>query len=88
MNTIPGPEVGSNSELRLTLLGVGAMNSPRYAPAGLLVEYGDCRIMLDGGGAAEPKERIDAWLVNDERSEALPGRRSSCNFPAGPLAST
>jgi len=23
---------------RFTLLGVGAMNSPRYAPAGLLVE--------------------------------------------------
>jgi hypothetical protein len=33
------------------------------------VEYGDCRVMLDGGSPAEPKERIDAWLVSDERSE-------------------
>jgi hypothetical protein len=45
------------------------MKSPRYAPAGLLVEYGDCRVMLDGGGSAEPKERLDAWLVSDEHSE-------------------
>jgi hypothetical protein len=69
MNTFPRPEVGSNSVLRLKLLGVGAMNSPRYATAGLLVEYDDCRVMLDGGGSAEPKEHIDAWLVSDERSE-------------------
>ncbi len=26
--------------LLLTLLGVGAMNSPRFAPAGLLLRYG------------------------------------------------
>src|SRR6266536_2738275 len=30
---------GSLSSLRLTLLGVGAMNSPRYRPAGLLVSW-------------------------------------------------
>jgi hypothetical protein len=45
------------------------MNSLRYAPAGLLVAYANCRVMLDGGGSAEPQERIDAWLVSDERSE-------------------
>ena len=55
--------------MQLTLLGVGAMNSPRYAPAGLLVEHDDTRIMLDGGGAAAPSDPIDAWLVSDERSE-------------------
>jgi hypothetical protein len=57
--------------LRLTLLGVGAMNSPRYAPAGLLVEYQAHRVMLDGGGAADPGGRLDAWLVTDERSELI-----------------
>ena len=35
--------------LRLTLVGVGAINSPRYARAGLLVEYGTARLMIDGG---------------------------------------
>lgn len=34
--------------LRLTLVGVGAMNSPRYAPAGLFVEYGKARVVIDG----------------------------------------
>jgi hypothetical protein len=56
---------------RLTLLGVGAMNSPRYAPAGLLVAFGRHRVMLDGGPGAEPAGRIDAWLVTDARSELV-----------------
>ena len=55
--------------MRLTLLGVGAMNSPRYAPAGLLVEHRRLRVMLDGGPGAEPDGEIDAWLVTDERGE-------------------
>ena len=56
--------------LRLTLLGVGAMNSPRrYPPAGLLVRYQRCQVMLDGGPGAEPAGRLAAWLVSDERSE-------------------
>jgi hypothetical protein len=33
----------------MTLLGIGAMASPRYRPAGLLVEYAAARVMLDGG---------------------------------------
>lgn len=55
----------------MTLLGVGAMNSPRYAPAGLLLAYERVRIAFDGGDGAEPdpSERLDAWLVTDERSE-------------------
>jgi hypothetical protein len=57
--------------LCLTLLGVGAMNSPRYAPAGLLVEYGSYRVMMDGGGTAVPTEQIAAWLVTDERGELI-----------------
>jgi putative transposase len=57
--------------VRLTLLGVGAMNSPRYAPAGLLVEYRKHRVMLDGGPSAEPRGRLDAWLVTDEQSELM-----------------
>jgi hypothetical protein len=42
----------------LTLLGVGAMNSPRYAPAGLLVVLGPHRVMLDGGSGAVP---VGTW---------------------------
>jgi hypothetical protein len=55
----------------MTLLGVGAMNSPRYGPAGLLVEYRTHRVMLDGGGAADPAGPLDAWLVTDDRSELI-----------------
>jgi Beta-lactamase superfamily domain len=57
--------------VRLTLLGVGAMNSPRYAPAGLLVEHGRARVAIDGGPGAAPGGRLDAWLVTDERAELI-----------------
>lgn len=57
------------TELRLWLLGVGAMRSPRYAPAGLLLSYGHSRVAFDGGPGAEPGRVIDAWLVSDDRSE-------------------
>lgn len=56
---------------RLTLLGVGAMNSTRFAPAGLLVERERSRVMLDGGPGAEPAGRIDAWLVTDSKAELI-----------------
>lgn len=56
---------------RLTLLGVGAMNSPRFAPAGLLVEHEGSRIMLDGGRGAEPDGPVGAWLVTDGRAELI-----------------
>jgi hypothetical protein len=55
--------------LRLTLLGVGAMNSPRFAPAGLLLGYGEHRVAFDRGPGADPPQRLDAWLVTDERAE-------------------
>jgi hypothetical protein len=57
--------------VRLTLLGVGAMNSPRFAPAGLLVETGGLRVMIDGGPGAEPKGNVIAWFVTDEHSELI-----------------
>jgi hypothetical protein len=47
------------------------MNSPRYAPAGLLVEYGAVRVALDGGPGAAPASRLEAWLVTDERAELI-----------------
>ena len=53
--------------MRLVTLGVGAADSPRYRPAGLLVAHGGVRVMLDGGPGAEPAGRLDAWLVTDER---------------------
>jgi hypothetical protein len=49
-----------SSEQRLTLLGMGAMNSPRYRPAGLLVAFRKRRVMLDGGNGAVPRSDIDA----------------------------
>jgi hypothetical protein len=57
--------------LRLTLLGVGAMNSPRYVPAGLLVEYAGGRVAIDGGPGATPDGPLAAWLVTDERAELI-----------------
>src|SRR5215218_9382214 len=42
--------------MRLVTLGVGAANSARYAPAGLLVARRGVRVMLDGGPGAEPAE--------------------------------
>jgi len=61
--------------LDLTLLGVGAMNSPRYAPAGLLVACGGRQVAIDGGPGAEPTGPLDAWLVTDDRSELRPQLR-------------
>src|SRR5262245_12572892 len=67
--TPPGRRRAESGLLRLTLLGVGAMNSPRYPPAGLLVRFGDVAMAFDGGPGAEPPDDIDMWLVTDERSE-------------------
>jgi hypothetical protein len=58
--------------VRLMLLGVGAMNSPRYRPAGLVATWAGHRVMLDGGGTADPGAPLDAWLVCDERAELMP----------------
>jgi hypothetical protein len=62
--------------IRLTLLGVGAMNSPCYAPAGLLVEYCRDRVMIDGGQSAEPKGKLNAWLLTDIKNELIAVIRS------------
>jgi hypothetical protein len=63
--------------MRLVTLGVGAMNSPRYHPAGLLVAHEGVRVMIDGGPGAEPPRMLDAWLVTDERAELIAQIRSS-----------
>jgi hypothetical protein len=57
--------------LRMMLLGIGAMASPRYKPAGLLVEYTGARVMIDGGPGAAPAGRLDRWLVTDEHGELM-----------------
>lgn len=57
--------------LRLKLLGVGAMASPKYAPAGLLVLHAAGNVMLDGGPEAEPEPPLAAWLVTDLRGELI-----------------
>lgn len=57
--------------MRVVTLGVGAMASPRYAPAGLLVSHARQHVMIDGGPGAVPRGRLDAWLVTDERSELI-----------------
>jgi hypothetical protein len=61
--------------LGLTLLGVGAMRSPRFRPAGLLVSWARHRVMLDGGGSAVPGAPLDAWLVCDVDAELMPSIR-------------
>ncbi len=53
-------------------LGVGALASPRFAPAGLLVERAGVRVMIDGGPGAVPVGPLAAWLVADERGELMP----------------
>jgi hypothetical protein len=65
----PRSNAGTGTAVRLELLGVGAMNSPRYRPAGLLIRWRRHRIMLDGGGDAVTRRRPDAWLVSDECAE-------------------
>jgi hypothetical protein len=57
--------------MRLVTLGVGAQNSPRYGPAGLLVLHGGMRVMIDGGPGAVPAARLDAWIVTDMRGELI-----------------
>lgn len=59
--------------VRFRLLGVGAMQSPRYAPAGLLLEWAGHSVMFDGGPHAAPARgrQLDAWLVTDLRSELI-----------------
>lgn len=57
--------------MRLITVGVGAQNSPRFAPAGLLVSHRGTRVMFDGGPGAEPSGQVDAWLVTDERAELI-----------------
>ena len=54
---------------RFRLLGMGAMRSPRFAPAGLLLEWDGLRIAFDGGPGAEPDGPLDAWLVTDDGAE-------------------
>jgi hypothetical protein len=56
---------------RFTLLGVGAMRSPRFRPAGLLVEHAMHRVAVDGGPGAAPEGSLDAWLVTDARCELM-----------------
>jgi Beta-lactamase superfamily domain len=76
---------GMTHWLALTLLGAGAMNSPRYPPAGLLVRYRRRRVMLDGGPGSEPNGPIDAWLVTDEHAELIrPLRRLAAGRNAAP----
>lgn len=64
--------------LRMTLLGIGAMNSPCYRPAGLLLAWPGRRVMLDGGGAATPAGAVAAWLLTDARAELAADIRRRC----------
>jgi hypothetical protein len=66
---------------RLTLLGVGAMNSPRFAPAGLLVEHRGARVMLDGGPGSAAHGPIAAWPVTNPRAELIRQIRRLASIP-------
>jgi hypothetical protein len=60
--------------MQLTL-GVGAMRSPRFAPAGLLVAHEAYGWPSTAAREPEPAGRLDAWLVYDDRSELQPALR-------------
>jgi hypothetical protein len=53
------------------LLGVGAMRSPRFRPAGMLLRWGRSRVVFDGGPGGQPDTRVNAWLVTDTRAELV-----------------
>lgn len=57
--------------LVVTTVGVGAADSPRFAPAGVLLERRPYRVMIDGGPGGQPSGRLDAWLVSDEDAELM-----------------
>lgn len=65
------PAAEGSGRLRLELVGVGAMSSPRYLPAGLLLRHPAGDVMLDGGPGAEPQSPVRRWLVTDLRSELV-----------------
>jgi hypothetical protein len=67
----PAAKGRAGAALRMRLLGVGAMNSPRYRPAGLLLAWGRRRVMFDGGDDAAPSAAVDAWLVTDASAELI-----------------
>ncbi|MBC9727620.1 hypothetical protein H8R17_23115 [Streptomyces sp. TRM68367] len=54
------------------------MNSPRFAPAGLLLRWAGHRVAFNGGPGAEPPSgRLDDWLVTDEQAELRSALRRS-----------
>ncbi len=59
----------------MRLLGVGAMNSPRFRPAGLLVHADGRCLVIDGGDPHGVPPHVDAWLVCDETAELMPAIR-------------
>ncbi|MGO8858954.1 MAG: hypothetical protein ACLQO1_25135 [Steroidobacteraceae bacterium] len=63
--------------MRLVTLGVGAADSPRYRPAGLLVSCRGTRVIIDGGPQAVPSGRVDAWLLTDDHAELAAAIRRS-----------
>jgi len=56
---------------RFRLLGVGAMRSPCYAPAGLLIEHAQSKVVIDGGTGCELPDDLASWLVTDIRGELI-----------------
>lgn len=73
-----GSRAQSSTRLRLRLLGVGAMASPRYLPAGLLVPAPGGAVVIDGGPEVAPQlpaHGVSAWLVTDLQAELIAGIR-------------
>lgn len=57
-------------DVRCTLTGVGALASPRFLHAGLLLEYKSLAIIFDGGEYIPHVVRnAHAWLLTDMRGE-------------------
>jgi hypothetical protein len=61
------------------------MNSPRYLPAGLLIEHDGRRLVIDGGAELVPGRSPEAWLVTDEHAELIALLRRRARAAGAPI---
>jgi hypothetical protein len=73
------PPQATAGRLRLRLVGIGAMASPRHLPAGPLVLHPRGAVVLDGGPEPHPDVALAAWVwcVSFSTSVARAYRRSA-----------
>lgn len=78
---------GNPRSTRYILLGVGAMNSPTFKPAGLIVDHPKGLIILDGLPPKMVVEKAKAWLLTDDKGELTPAQKKLAADAGGPIPS-